>query len=131
VRHRAKGRTFNDLRDAGLPAWAPQTPGGGDQDESVFVWVDHDGTHLIVVGDDLVGTQVASFCREILAGREARRPGEPPTDLSTPVALIHVRPDSFGHGPLGRDHLRPLGELLDFAIEELDPRSPAGPGPIG
>lgn len=122
MRHRADGRTFDDLRDAGLPAWAPRIPGGGDQEESVFVWVEDDGIHLTVVGGEAVGEQVVSFCRDILAGREPRPPGEPLADLSTPVALIQVRPDSFGHGPLGRDHLRPLRELLDFAIEELDPR---------
>ncbi len=108
---------MNALLAAGLPTWAPYGP--DDQEESVYVWVANDGMHLLVVGDEDVGSEVASFCVEVLGGREPRPMGDAETDLSTPVVLAHVRHDSFGHGSLGRDSLRPLRELLEFVVAEL------------
>ena len=74
---------------------------------------------LLVVDDDDVGSEVASFCLEVLDGCEPRPMDDAGADLSTPVALAHVRSESFGHGSLGRDSLRPLRELLEFVVAEL------------
>ena len=85
----------------------------------MYVWVANDGLHLLLVGDEDVGYEVVSFCVEVLGGREPQPMGDAQTDLSTPVALAHVRSDSFGHGSLGRDSLRPLRELLECVVAEL------------
>ncbi|HEV2810346.1 MAG TPA: hypothetical protein VGV93_08135 [Acidimicrobiales bacterium] len=117
MRYQAGGRTHDALLAAGLPTWAPYGP--DDQEESVYVWVADDDLHLLLVGDEEVGSEVASFCLDVLGEREPSPVGDAEPDLSTPVALAHIRSDSFGHGSLGRDSLRPLRELLQFVVAEL------------
>ncbi len=109
------------LTEAGIPSWAPYSPQAVDH-PCFYSWVHDDGSlrgALVGTADvDALG-RLTDPCRRVLMGREQRRPGSAPIDLDGLVALIHVQPEGVGRGPLGRAALRPLRDLLEFAVVEL------------
>jgi hypothetical protein len=108
-------------RAAGVPDWAPYSVDIFEFPH-VFVWVDDDnelGTALIGRCTENERIRILKAGRRALSGTEERRPGLGPRDLGQRAALAELTRDDLGHGPLERGVLRPLGELIEFAVAKL------------
>ena len=115
-----------ELAQAGVPTWAPC---GSDEVATprYYAWVDDDGElrgALVGVrfgGARGVATAAALIdrCEQLLAGK-AEGSRETPEDLQQATALLVVRRDGFGNGPLSRPAglCRPLSDLARFAVRQ-------------
>lgn len=122
VERREKDLARRQLDGAGVPSWAAY-----DATEifepQLFVWVaDEGGMRWALVGEagreELEG--LLGRCRDERLGAVEHRPGASPRDFGEPTALARITADSFGHGPLGRSLVRPLGDVLGFAEAQLE-----------
>jgi hypothetical protein len=111
------------LSAAGVPRWAQVT---GDDDGlrlRLFVWV-NDGLDLEgrLVGDTSGAALevLRERAAEVLRGDNTFGTRGGPADLAQPTALAVIHEHAVGHGSMGRQAVRPLAQVVHFAIERLD-----------
>lgn len=112
-----------ELTELGVPSWAQVRSSSYDSgDPRLHAWVDDDGTMKSVLVGDPDGARLALLvarCDSLLSGSHERRPGTPPDDLEQPCAVAIVHRSGVGHGHMGREANRSLGELVSFARGEI------------
>lgn len=111
--------TSRQLTPTGIPVWAPYRY---DDAPHFYAWIDDGGvvrSKLLGSPDRLQLRQLRDQCERLLGGA-VERPNSDPADLSEMAALIAVGSHGVGYGPISRNALLPLRDLLAFASAALN-----------
>lgn len=118
------------LSEHGVPRWAQVTGNDDASRPRLFAWVDENsGLHARLIDDASVEDLrlLAGRASEVLSGEDKWSTHREPTDLKQSTALAIVHEHAVGHGSLGRSEVRPLAEVVDFALSEIQELMREGP----